>query len=72
MQLDSIRTLKCAPAGTTTSKFTDVMEAVFGIDETEMPELEEEEPDEGETPEFTTITEGEAVADDQPSTSGSK
>ena len=53
MHLDSIRTIKCALAGTATSKFTDVLEAVFGIDEEEVPgfeevpdfEEEEDEPD---------------------------
>ena len=48
MRLDSIRTFKSALAGTATSKFTDVMEAVFGVDEEFAPELEEEEPDEAE------------------------
>ena len=48
MRLDSIRTLKSALAGTATSKFTDVMEAVFGVDEEFVPVLEEEEPDEAE------------------------
>ena len=43
MRLDSIRTIKCALAGTATSKFTDVLEAVFGIDEENPPELEAEE-----------------------------
>ena len=48
MRLDSIRTLKSALAGTATSKFTDVMEAVFGVEEEFAPELEEEDPDETE------------------------
>ena len=48
MRLDSIHTLKSALAGTATSKFTDVMEAVFGVDEEFAPKLEEEEPDEAE------------------------
>ena len=43
MRLDSIRTIKCTLAGTATSKFTDVLEAVFGIDEEEVLDLEEEE-----------------------------
>ena len=43
MRLDAIRTIKCALVGTATTKFTDVLEAVFGIDEEEAPELEEEE-----------------------------
>ena len=46
MRIDSIRTLKVSLAGTATSKFTDVMEAVFGVDEEMAPELEEEEADE--------------------------
>ena len=60
MRLDSIRTLKSALAGTATSKFTDVMEAVFGVDEEFVPELEEEEPDEAEaeTPAEGVITKG--------------
>ena len=54
MRLDSIRTIKCALAGTATSKFTDVLEAVFGIDEEEVPELDKEDdpdfiPEEGLT-----------------------
>ena len=48
MRLDSICTLKSALAGTATSKFTDVMEAVFGVDEEFAPELEKEELDEAE------------------------
>ena len=43
MRLDAIRTIECVLAGTATTKFTDVLEAVFGIDEEEVPELEEEE-----------------------------
>ena len=70
MRLDSIRTLKSALAGTATSKFTDVMEAVFGVDEEFAPELEEEEPDEaeGETPAEGVITKG-AEGGPEPSTS---
>ena len=47
MRLDTIRTIKCVLAGTTTTKFTDVLEAVFGINEEEIPDLKEEddEPD---------------------------
>ena len=45
MPLDSIRTIKCALAGTATSKFTDVLEAVFGVDEEEVPGFDEEEDD---------------------------
>ena len=48
MRIDSIRTLKVSLAGTATSKFTDVMEAVFGVDEEMAPELEAEEADEAE------------------------
>ena len=48
MRLDSICTLKSALVGTTTSKFTDVMVAVFGVKEEFAPKLEEEEPDEAE------------------------
>ena len=48
MRIDSIRTLKVSLAVTATSKFTDVMEAVFGVDEEMAPELEEEEADEAE------------------------
>ena len=50
MRLDSIRTIKCALAGTATSKFTDILEAVFGIDE-EVPDLEEEEDEPDTVPE---------------------
>ena len=60
MRLDSICTFKSALAGTTTSKFMDVMETVFGVDEEFAPELEEEEPDEaeGEMPAEGVITKG--------------
>ena len=60
MRLDSIHTLKSALAGTATSKLTDVMEAVFGVDEEFAPELEEEEPDEaeGEIPVEGVVTKG--------------
>ena len=70
MRLDSIRTLKSALAGTATSKFTDVMEAVFGVDKEFAPELEEEEPDEaeGEMPAEGVITKG-AEGGPKPSTS---
>ena len=70
MRLDSIHTLKSALAGTATSKFTDVMEAVFGVDEEFVPELEEEEPDEaeGEIPAKGVITKG-AKGGLEPSTS---
>ena len=43
MCLDSICTIKCALAGTVTSKFTNVLEAVFGVDEENPPGFEEEE-----------------------------
>ena len=60
MRLNSIHTLKSALAGTATSKFTDIMEAVFGVDEEFAPKLEEEEPDEaeGETPAEGVIMKG--------------
>ena len=48
MRLDSICTLKSALAGTATSKFTDIMEAVFGVEEEFVPKLEEEELDEAD------------------------
>ena len=70
MRLDSIRTLKSALAGTATSKFTDFIEAVFGVDEEFAPELEEEEPDEaeGEIPAEGAVTKG-AEGGSEPSTS---
>ena len=70
MRLDSIRTLKSALAGTATSRLTDVMEAVFGVDEEFAPKLEEEEPDEaeGETPAEGVVTKG-AEGGPKPSTS---
>ena len=46
MRLNSICTLKSALAGTATSKFMDVMEAVFGVKEEFAPKLEEEDPNE--------------------------
>ena len=69
MRLNSIHTLKSALAGTATSKFTDVMEAVFGVDEEFAPKLEEEEPDEaeGEIPVEAVVTKG-AEGDSEPST----
>ena len=51
MHLDAVRTIKCALAGTATSKFTDVLEAVFGIDEEEVPDFEEEEDEPDVVPE---------------------
>ena len=44
MRLDAVRTLKSVFAGTTTSHFTNVIEAVFGVDE-ENPPPEDEEPE---------------------------
>ena len=60
MRLDSIRTLKSALAGTATSKFTDVMEAVFRVEEEFAPKLEEEGPDEteGEVPAEGVVAKG--------------
>ena len=72
MRLDSIRTIKCALAGTAMSKFTDVLEAVFGIDEENPPEFEAEEdkpdvvPEEGITTKET--VEGESLSDPMAST----
>ena len=37
MRIDTIRTLRVSLAGTATSKFTDVIEAVFGVDEEVAP-----------------------------------
>ena len=70
MRLNSICTLKAALAGTATSKFTDVMEAVFGVEEEFAPELEEEEPDEAEeeVPAEGVTTKG-VEGDPEPSTS---
>ena len=73
MHLDCIRTIKCVLAGTATSKFTDVLEAVFGIDEKNPPEFEKEEdkpetiPEEGLTTKET--VEGESLLDPVASTS---
>ena len=73
MHLDSSRTIKYVLAGTATSKFTDVLEAVFGIDEENPPEFEEEEdepdtiPEEGLTTKET--VEGESLLDPVASTS---
>ena len=70
MRLDSICTLKSALAGMATSKFTDVMKAVFGVEEDFVPELEEEEPDEAEEemPAEGVVTKG-VEGDLEPSTS---
>ena len=73
MRLDSIRTIKCALAGTATSKFTDVLEAVFGIDEENHPEFEAEEDEPDVVPEEGLTTkeavEGESLSDPVASTS---
>ena len=73
MRLDSIRTIKCALAGTVTSKFTDVLEAVFGVDEENPPEFEEEEDEPDVIPEEALTTketvEGESISDPVASTS---
>ena len=37
MRLDAVRTLKSMFAGTTTSHFTDMIEAVFGVDKENLP-----------------------------------
>ena len=73
MCLDLIRTIKCALAGTAISKFTDVLEADFGIDEENPPEFEVEEDEPDVLPEegFTTkeAIEGESLSDPVASTS---
>ena len=71
MRLDSIRTIKCVLAGTATSKFTDVLEVVFGIDEEEVPEFDEEEDDPNVIPEesLTTKEAAESAATPEASTS---
>ena len=73
MRLDSIRTIKCALAGTAMSKFTNVLEAVFGIDEENLPkyEVEEDEPDVIPEEGLTTkeAIEGESLSDPMASTS---
>ena len=58
MRLDAVRTMKCALAGTATTKFTDILEAVFGIDEEEVPDLEEEEDEPDTVPEEGLTTKG--------------
>ena len=73
MRLDSIHTIKCALAGNAMSKFTDILEAVFGIDEENLPEFEVEEdkpdivPEEGLT--TKEAVEGESLSDPMASTS---
>ena len=73
MRLDSICTIKCALAGTATSKFTDALEAVFGIDEENPPEFEVEEDEPDVVPEEGLTTkeavEGESLSDPMASTS---
>ena len=73
MCLDSIRTIKCALAGTVTSKFTDVLKAVFGVNEENPPEFEEEEDEPDFIPEEALTTketvEGESLSDPVASTS---
>ena len=70
MCLDSIRTIKCTLAGTTTSKLTNVLEAVFGMDEEEVPEFEEEEDERYIVPEggLTTKEAAESIAVPEAST----
>ena len=67
MCLDLIRTIKCALAGTATSKFTEVLEAVFGVDEENPPEFEAEEDEPDVVPEEGLTTkeavEGESLSD---------
>ena len=67
MCLDSIRTIKCLLAGTATSKFTNVLEAVFGVDEENPPKFEEEEDEPDVIPEEVLTTketvEGESISD---------
>ena len=73
MHLDSIRTIKCALAGTATSKFTDVLKAVFGINEENPLEFEAEEDKPDVVPEEGISTkeavEGESLSDPVASTS---
>ena len=66
MHLDAIRTMKCALAGTATTKFTDVLEAVFGVDEEEIPDLEEEDEDEPDTVPEKGLTTKEAAESTEP------
>ena len=72
MCLDSICTIKCALAGTATSKFTEVL-AVFGVDKENPPEfeVEEDEPDVVPKEGLTTkkAVEGESLSDPVASTS---
>ena len=71
MRLDAIRTLKSAFTGTTTSHFTDVIEAVFGVDE-ENPPPDVDEPDnldEEVPPEGLVEKDAPGTSSSQPSTS---
>ena len=72
MRLDAIRTIKCALAGTATTKFTDILEAVFGIDEEEVPDLEEEEDEPDTVPEegLTTKETAESATPEASTSSG--
>ena len=73
MRLDSICTIKCALGRTAMSKFTDVLKAVFGVDEENPPKFEAEEdepdvvPEEGLT--SKEVVEGEYLSDPVASTS---
>ena len=71
MRLDAVRTLKSAFAGTTTSHFTDVIEAVFGVEEENPPpETEETEDHDNEVPDEGLIEKDSAgTSSTQPSTS---
>ena len=73
MHLDAIRTMKCTLTGTATTKFTDILEAVFGIDEEEVPDLEEEEDEPDTIPEegLTTKETAESVESTAPEASTS-
>ena len=67
--------MKTALAGTATTKFTDMMEAVFGIDENDedIPEVTPTAPEEEEeVPESMYATLGETIEEEAPSTSAGK
>ena len=75
MRLDAVRTLKSVFAGTATSHFTDVIEAVFGVEEENPPpdieepeELNEKVPPEGLVEKEAAEAAG--TSSTQPSTSG--
>ena len=72
MRLDAVRTLKSVFAGTATSHFTDVIEAVFGVEEENPPpDVEEpEELDDKVPPEGLVDKEAAGTSSTQPSTSG--